>query len=190
MSKRNQSFPWKFTIATILLSFAYAVIRYHFFGITPLKDIPLYVGNKVLAVSSVISFTAFLYNKKNYFFGGLSYLLLLGHLIISFLILNSAYFKKFFINTLEFNDKANLSLFFGVLAFLGIWVYHQIKKGNKLFSVFSKTTLTYLILLGISLHLIFMGYSDWLHPVTWKGYLPPISLIGFIVLLFGFFRKI
>lgn len=41
-----------------------------------------------------------------------------------------------------------------------------------------------LFLLGI--HLVFMGYSTWTSPSKWQGGLYPISLVSFIVVLFGF----
>lgn len=189
MANKNQSFPWVYVVSILILAYIYAIIRYHYFGNTPIKDFPLYITNKVIALTSVVLFLSYLFNKKNIYLGGLSYILAFGHLIISLLILSPVYYKKFFSNEFELNAIANLSLFAGVLSFTGLWVYHQIKKGNVLYKIVANKKLHYFILTMLFLHLFFMGYKEWVQPLTWKGYLPPISLLTAIVVLVGFFRK-
>jgi len=39
----------------------------------------------------------------------------------------------------------------------------------------------YLGLLTAMLHVAIMGYSNWFKVDTWPGYLPPITLIGFVI---------
>ena len=39
----------------------------------------------------------------------------------------------------------------------------------------------YFCLVLVGGHVLVMGISGWLSPSTWSGYLPPISLVGFIV---------
>jgi len=188
MAKNNKSIPWFFVLGIIIFSYLYAIIRYHYFGNAPVKDFPLYITNKVLAISSVILFVTFIL-KKNSLIGGLSYIFALGHLLISLLILSPVYYKKFFTNDFELNGIANLSLLAGVFSFLGLWVYHQIKKGNTQYKIFSNLSIQYFILGTLFMHLFFMGFKEWLHPLSWKAYLPPISLIAGILVLVGFFKK-
>ena len=188
MKNKNLLFPWHFVLWVLTLSTGYAVVRYVVFGATAVKDIPLYIGNQVLAISSLIFFIRYLMHK-NYYLGGLSYLFLIGHLIISVLIVSPAYFSHFFNAQSELNGYANWSLFFGVFSFLSIWVFHQIKKGNQLFIIFSNKILIRLILTGIGLHLFFMGFDGWFQPGQWKGGLPPITLVGFVLLFLVFFRR-
>ena len=38
-------------------------------------------------------------------------------------------------------------------------------------------------------HVLVMGLSGWFAPAGWHGYLPPISLVAFIVLLFALLVK-
>jgi hypothetical protein len=44
-------------IITTILSIAYAILRYHIFGEVPWKDLPLYVLNKGISLSSLVLLT-------------------------------------------------------------------------------------------------------------------------------------
>jgi len=187
--KNKQVIPWQFIILVFSVSYIYAIVRYHFFGNAPLKDFPLYITNKALAISSVVFFVSYLVNKKKSYLGGISYILVLGHILISLLILSPVYFKKFYSNDFELNGLGNLSLLAGILSFLALWIYHQIKKGNTFYAVFQIKHIRNFILITLGLHLLFMGYHEWFNPLTWKGYLPPISLVAMFFVLFGIFKK-
>ncbi len=189
MQKNKLKFPWLLVGITSSVAFLYALIRYHFFGTTTVQNIPLYLGNKVMAINGVVFFIVYLFRKKNYYIGGLSYVFILGHLTLSLLLLNPHYFPNFFDAYSGFTGLINLSLLFGVLSFLGLWIYHQIKKGNTLFAVFTTTVLLNSILTGAALHLFFMGIQGWVEPSNWKGGLPPITLIALLIVAIGFFRK-
>lgn len=38
-----------------------------------------------------------------------------------------------------------------------------------------------LVLLFTALHVFFMGYTTWLDVSSWPGYLPPITLLSFVI---------
>lgn len=184
---------------TIVLSFLYAILRYHIVGVIPWKDLPFFIFNKGVALSSFILLVF------NFTFGPLNnigvkvpeswlnarralgmtgFLLVLIHALMSFMIFNKDVFGKFFEATGTMTLMAGLSMLGGVLAFVVLWAYNLSfqthLREDKIFIKFitSRNFLLFAMLLS-AVHLFFMGYEGWIKPSSWPGGLPPISLIGF-----------
>ena len=204
-SRINKPF-WRVILLVFLLSYCYAIVRYNFFGQVPWKDLPFYILNKAISLSSFIVLTLSfsvkplenfgiklsenLIKAKNAF-GMSGFLLSLIHVLISFMILNPAVFKKFFLANGTLSFTASLSMLGGVLSFVILWCYNlslqERIKENKVFGEFISSkgfiVLTYFF---VGMHVFFMGYKGWLTPSDWHGGLPPISLISFVIFAMGF----
>lgn len=189
-----------------LLSLGYAILRYHIAGPVPWKDLTFFILNKGICLSAfillVMNFS--LGPAKNLglnvppswlnarmAIGIVGFLMVLVHVLMSFLLFSPAVYGQFFDAHNTLTATAGLSMFFGVLAFVVLWGYNLAFKTNlredKKFIEFitSRKFLLWALLLGAA-HLLFMGYSGWLNPVSWHGGLPPISLVAFSIFLFGY----
>ncbi|MCF6271023.1 MAG: hypothetical protein L3J41_15020 [Melioribacteraceae bacterium] len=175
-----------------LISLLYAIVRYNIFGNVPWEEIPFYITNKAISLTVLFLLLFSVTGKTNdnatkSKFWMIIFILISIHVSISFLLLSPVYFKKFYFEN-ELNLTGYLTLFFGISAFTGI-VILNIKKlfPNKKNSLVipeslikNIRTLIPFLLMG---HLISMGLKGWLSPHNWFGYLIPISLIAFIVLV-------
>lgn len=196
----------------IVLSFFYAILRYHIVGSVPWKDLPFFIFNKGIALSSfvllVFNFTfgplnniglkvpqSWLNSRRA--LGMTGFLLALIHVLMSFLVFKKDVFAKFFEESGSLTLMAGLSMLGGILSFVVLWAYNLSfqthLREDKMFIKFitSRNFLLFAMLLGAA-HLFFMGFKGWMQPATWPGGLPPISLVGFglfviayIINLFG-----
>lgn len=206
ITKSARKTYWRVIIGTFLISYVYAILRYNVFGSIPWKDIPFFIFNKAISLTAlavlILGFSlkpldniglkiSSTFLKTRGAFGMLGFLLTLIHVLISFMILNSSYFKKFFLEDGTLSLLASLSMIGGVLSFVVLWCYNlslQDKyKTNKVFiQIFSSQNFVLLTIFFVGIHLFFMGYSGWLTPLKWQGGLPPISLISFVLFVIGF----
>ncbi|WP_372755200.1 hypothetical protein [Labilibaculum sp.] len=192
-----------FLLVFFTLSLGYAALRYHIMGPVPWKDFPFYVMNKAVALCSfMVLSSCFSLDPMRKMginipescmrarreFGAMGGFLMFIHALISFLIFNKATYSKFFEQNGTLTLFAGISMFGGILLFALLFVY------SLSFSVFLKNESAFISLLKgrifllslmmfSLLHLFFMGFKGWLRVDAWHGGLPPISLIGFILLL-------
>jgi DMSO/TMAO reductase YedYZ heme-binding membrane subunit len=193
-------------LITTLFSIVYAIIRYNIFGTVPWKDLPLYVLNKGISLSSLILLTITfslgpLKNMKvkiseNFLnvrrpLGIAGFLLSFLHIFMSITILNPKYYKVFFMETGTLTIEGSLSLLGGILSFVFLWVYNtrfssRINEDEKIIALITSRRFLIYAMFFIGIHLFFMGYKGWGNISGWQAGLPPISLISFIVFLIGF----
>lgn len=185
---------------TMSLAIGYAVLRYHIVGGVPWKDLPFFILNKGLGLGALvlISLNFGIAPARNLGFpvsqawldarralGMSGFLFVLVHALISFLLFSPAVFEKFFEPNGTLTGVAGISMLAGVLAFVVLWGYNLSfqthLREDKAFIEFitSRRFLVWALLLG-GLHLLFMGYAEWLDPSGWHGGLPPISLVAFV----------
>ncbi len=123
--------------------------------------------------------------------GMTGFLLVLIHVLMSFLLFNPSVYGKFFMANGTLTLLAGLSMFTGVLAFVVLWGYNMtfqtFMREDKAFIQFitSRKFMLFALLLGAA-HLFFMGYEGWLNPTGWQGGLPPISLVAFVSFAVGY----
>jgi DMSO/TMAO reductase YedYZ heme-binding membrane subunit len=191
---------------TLLLAIVYAVLRYHIVGTVPWKDFSFFILNKGLCLAAFILLTmnfaigplnnlglrvseGWLNARKA--MGMTGFLLVLIHVLMSFLLFNPSVYGKFFMANGTLTLLAGLSMFTGVLAFVVLWGYNMtfqtFMREDKAFIQFitSRKFMLFALLLGAA-HLFFMGYEGWLNPAGWQGGLPPISLVAFTCFAIGY----
>ena len=168
--------------AIFFVSFSYAFVRYHIAGPVPAKEI-LFILNKALSLSIMFSMLMMLRAKekpeKKLIFNWIT-VLISAHIILSLILLRPHYFPAFFDKDEAFTLIGNLALAGGIISAVLMLM------GSKIpFSYSFK----YVFGIFISLHLIAMGWESWFKPSSWYGYLPPITLLSFLLFLIWFFRK-
>lgn len=190
----------------ILLSLAYAIVRYHVAGPVPWKDFPFFILNKGVSLAAFILLTlnfglgplnnigapvpASWLNARRAL-GMTGFLLVVIHAFISFMLFSPAIYAKFFAADGSLTLLAGLSMLGGVLAFVVLWAYNMSfqthMREDKAFIQFitSRTFLLWAMLLGAA-HIFFMGYEGWLTPAAWHGGIPPVSLVAFVVFTIGY----
>ena len=179
-----------------LLVLIYAVLRYNVFKGVPWDHLPLYVLNKTFALAGIILLSqAFILNnwiqsEQNLIrakqLGWFGFHLILLHVLCSFAILNPLYFSKFFVQG-KMNLTGELSMLVGGAAFVVLTVNNirswlNLKNNEETSRVYKGYHPVLGILLVIA-HVFIMGVKGWLTPSAWPGYLLPISLVSFLVLI-------
>ena len=195
---------------TLLLSIAYAVLRYHIMGPVPWKDFPFYILNKGISLAAFILLTfnftigplknlgvavseGWLNSRRA--LGMTGFLLILIHALISFILFNPAVYEQFFEKNGTLTLLAGLSMLAGVIGFVVLWAYNLSfqthLREDKVFIGFitSRGFMLVALLFGI-FHIFFMGYQGWLNPGGWHGGLPPISLVAFAFCSVGYIINI
>ena len=206
MEIQQKNYAGKIILFTFLTAIGYAILRYHIAGNVPWKDFPFFILNKG------ISLTAFILLTFNFSIGPLknlgvkvsdgwlnsrqvlgmtSFLFVLIHALISFMLFKPEIYKQFFEENGSLTLFAGLSMLGGILAFVVLWAYNlafkTYLKEDKIFIQFITSRKFLLIAMLFSLmHLFFMGYKGWLNPSEWHGGLPPISLVAFAFFAIGY----
>ena len=187
--------------ATMGISIAYAVLRYHVAGPVPWKDFPLFILNKGFSLAALILLAcnfglgplknlgmpipdSWLAGRKA--IGMTGFLLVLLHVLMSFLLFSPASYGNFFAADGTLTLLAGLSMLGGVIAFVILWAYNlsfqTFLREDKAFIAFITSRRFLLVAFVFSgAHLLFMGYQGWMNPGGWHGGLPPISLVAFTV---------
>ncbi len=171
----------------LVIAFAYAITRYVFSGAVSPHNIPVYIANKVLAVSAVFTLlmSALAYLKDNNDgardWGRASFHIAALHVFFSLVLLNPEYYGSMFYSwdgkeTARMTIKGELSTGFGLLGAYAYFMLFLTRHGTKAMA-YLKLALTFCI----GSHLFIMAYQGWL-PWTWgkKFNMPPISLLSFI----------
>lgn len=160
------------------IAFTYAVIRYCVCGPVDWSQIPSYIANKASAVGAVFYFLMTVLAHRNQdgagtrYWGKLTTCVVIAHVLLSFGMFSSEYYPKFYHdNHLTFGG--NLLLAAGVAGLVMMVTFGQWTQ------IATQRMVTISIL--ASLHVIPMGIPGWFKPSTWHGYLPPISLISFLI---------
>jgi len=183
----------------LILSLAYAVLRYHIAGPVPWTDFPFFILNKA------ISLAAFILLALNFGLGPLKnlgvgvsegwlnarramgmtgFLLVLIHALMSFMLFSPAAYGQFFEQDGTLTLLAGISMLGGVLGFVVLWAYnmsfqtHMREDQAFIRFITSRKFLLVALTLG-GVHVFFMGYEGWLAPAAWHGGIPPVSLVAF-----------
>lgn len=197
----------KVILVTTMISILYAILRYNIIGDVAWKDLPFYVLNKGIALSALIllifNFSLspltnlgvnisdkWLNSRKS--MGITGFIFAFVHLFMSVSILNPNYFSVFFIDDGSLSLRGGLSLFGGILSFVLLWVYNMsfkpvLRREKKIKAIITSRRFFVYGMLFTGIHLFFMGYTGWVTFYKWQGGLPPISLISFVIFVFGYF---
>jgi hypothetical protein len=183
---------YRIKISVLAFSFIYAIVRYHFFADIEWAHFPLFVMNKALSFAGLVFLGCSLLqgnseSRKN--FGFISVVLITVHIAISLMILNKNYFVRFFLTDGTLTLQSEVSMLAGVLGaimMIGLVIASGKPTGKSPSSLKFGWGRSILVLSAV--HVAFMGYVTWYPPSDWYGYMPPITLLSFIVSL-GFIVK-
>jgi hypothetical protein len=188
----------------LIPAFIYAFTRYTLHHNEPWYDLPFYLLNKVIGVTSVImmscayvigplvslnnKFKSYLGHRKYLGVGG--FFLASSHGFMSLLLMNPNNYKVFYnLETSRLNWVGSFSMLFGTIAivhflFIAITSLPPIVKEmhSKQWKEIQKGGM---IALWISFtHIAVFGYQSWFNLDKWYGGMPPFSLIGAISIVF------
>ncbi len=205
-TERKSGWKWAFIIFVVsfIIIFSYSIIRYNVLKGVPIDQIPLFIFNKAISLTSVIvigmsfiigpfarfwpkTFVPKLYLRK--YLGVLGFGIAALHGIISLLIFNPAYYPRFFTEVGKLTFSGELSMLFGILSIfifssVSVTSLPSIEKDMHPKQWKFVQRLGYLAFILVLLHVTVMGWGGWLNPSGWPGGLLPISLIGALVIIF------
>jgi len=174
---------WKLGVI-FAFSTIYAILRYHVFGPVLDKDLFLYTLNKIFIFSAVLIMLYRVisrYSKEKELLRKWILVLISLHIILSLLLVRPYYFPDFFLNEKGFSFKGNLVLIGGAITA----ILFLFKENN----FFPKIYFKYLVLIFITIHLVSMGIDGWLKPWNWHGFMPPITLLSYLIFIIWFLIK-
>lgn len=170
-------------LLTFLVSAGYATIRYNIIQGVSWSDWPVYTLNKVFGFSSLMLLviaivryrleSAYSNSKILYMsglFGGI-------HVLISCMLLNPVYYEKFFYDR-KLTMEASFSMLLGAIAAV-IFISRATLKGDR--NTNNKIRSLAVLSVTVGLHAALQGFQSWLEPSTWPGFIPPITLLSFLV---------
>lgn len=198
------------TVSILVLTSAYAIVRYNVIKGTPWVDLPLFVTNKIVSLAAVAfivlsyAFGQLAHYFPKYFgdtlafrkfFGLFGFGLAAVHALMSLLIFTPEYYGKFFDAAGKLNLTGELSMLFGVLAFALFTMVAITSLPTMMESLGKETWLKvqrsgYWGMVLIFLHVLTMGMEGWIHPAGWPGGLLPISLVAAIIIAAGLLLKV
>ena len=170
-------------IIILCLTFAYTLIRYIGFGDVDITQIPVFLINKSISMSSVIFLflSAYYFSKnqttKSKFWGKDAFFSAILHILFSLSILSDSYYSKLFMAG-RLTWQGGLFILFGILAIFLFFIYKNSEINDRQCRKYCQ-----LAMFCLFFHLFFLGSSGWFNINSWHGYLPPISLISFLFVL-------
>ena len=205
LTLRSKHFSAKVILSILFFSLLYGIIRYHFVGGIPWKELPFFIMNKAVALNGMILliFTFTIGPLKNLglpvstnwmrarkALGIAGFISVFIHMIMSLMLFHPAYYAKFFEPDGRMTLNSGLSMLFGVLAFAVLWFYnlsfYKPGKDKEVTKVIKSRQFLLLVMPFAAVHLFFMGFKGWLNPAGWQGGIPPISLIAFTLFVVGY----
>ena len=188
-------------IIVVLFTALYAIMRYHIFKGVEWSHFPLFIMNKILAFSGFILLVvslalepfcrkqgaAWITTRK--FLGRTGMVLIIIHIIISFLLFRPEVYDKFFTGDGTINAIGEWSMLLGSLGIAAYLIMHNtfLKPEEEngfqkmvMSPAFGITALTF-----SALHVTIMGFEGWLTPREWPGGMPSITLVSVSVFVIG-----
>ena len=213
-TKHAKSVGWKqsmFVLFTTLVAASiYAFIRYNIVRDVPYSNIPLFIGNKSIALTATILIgISFLLGPLARFFpnivvprlylrkhlGIAGFALAALHALMSLILFSPAYYPKFFLTSGKMNLIGESSMLFGILAFLvfaaiSITSLPPIEKHMHPLQWKFIQRLGYLAYVLVLFHVVIMGWAGWWNPESWKFGLASISIISALVIVFVLIMRV
>lgn len=170
-------------LLTFLLSAGYATIRYNVIQGVSWSDWPVYTLNKVFGFSSLLLlFIAIVRYRLGPGYSNSKILYMSGlfggiHVLLSCMLLNPAYYEKFFYDG-KLTGTAGFSMLSGAIAAI-IFISRATMKGDQ--DVKNKIRSLAVLSVIVGIHAALQGFQSWMAPSTWPGFIPPITLLSFLV---------
>lgn len=182
--RQQDKFGTRIILFIFFGSTLYATFRYNIFKGVPWTDWPLYVLNKSFAVSALILLVLAIFRyrnnqpKSNKQILNASKFFLILHILISTSLLSPVYYAKFFADA-KLTLPVSISILLGAIA-TALYIRNSFSTGLE---ERHNEKIKYLtsISLFVGFHAGIQGYQGWFSPNTWPGFLPPITLISFLL---------
>ncbi|MGF1636233.1 MAG: hypothetical protein ACFCUU_04105 [Cyclobacteriaceae bacterium] len=189
----------KIIIWSFLLSLAYAIVRYHVFKGIDWSLLPLYTLNKsisitallLIAISYSISSTSTVVlevNERKVLqkkLGMTGFYFAVVHVFLSLLLSDAKYYPNLFYGDSLLTTELVLVYstgFASIIILTVLWLAGQSIHSTFMGIHWSKLrNWGYWALLLTALHVIIHGSNKWLSPSQWPGYMPPLTLISFVI---------
>lgn len=182
-------------LIAVLVSLIYATVRYNVFKGVPWSEWPIYITNKALALASLIMITWMLAcrltgRKLNDDVRNWTAACMGVHILLSLALLSPEYYADFYKGP-KLTAVAGFSLLLGGIA--ARWPLMRLRRSES--HAHHGMQLGFVGVLA-GTHAGLFGFSGWLSPQTWPGYMLPITLISFALGLSalilgaaGYFRR-
>lgn len=193
----------KGSLWVLVFALAYAIVRYNIARDVPYDQLPLYIGNKAMAMGTVIiiglsfalgplahfwpgTFTRFTPLKKSY--GLIGFAVAAVHAIMSLILLSPAYYSRLYLASGKLTANGELTMLLGILAFVvfatvaatslpGVASTMQPDQWKRMMR------LGYLAYFLVLLHVGIMGWGGWWRASSWQWGLASISLVSCFVIV-------
>ena len=172
----------KTTLTVLITTALYATLRYNVFKGVAWSEWPVYVLNKVFALSALLLLALYAIRRR----GGqgasaapllpVAWILMLSHVGVSLAILNPAYYVKYY-DAQKLTFLAGCSMMLGVVAAVGL---HKFSRACELTNPVGLLPKIGALAFLSGLHAALLGYAGWFQPSTWPGHMIPITLISFV----------
>lgn len=185
----------------MVFAIVYAVLRYHIFKGVEWSHFPLFIMNKILSFSGFLLLVASLalepiYRKQGArwfatrkYLGRTGMVLIIIHVIISFLLFRPEVYDKFFAADGTLNAIGEWSMLVGALGIAAYLIMHNTfskpEEGNGFQQMVMSPAFGIAALTLSALHIAIMGFEGWLTPREWHGGLPSITMVSVAVFLAG-----
>jgi hypothetical protein len=169
--QRENRIAW----TVLALCFLYASLRYAAFGATSPNQLPAWILNKALALSSAIALAlAIRAHLRERADACRRYLTAFGrqallHVIITLALFSPAYFQNLYAHE-RLGALGEWAILGGALTAVTLGRPRDLSRAGL--------TAGFLALL---IHLAALGGPGWAHPGTWPKAMPPLTLLGFLV---------
>jgi hypothetical protein len=171
----------KTTFTVLITTAIYATLRYNLFKGVAWSEWPVYVLNKVFALSALLLLMIYSIRRRRSAAEipdrllPVAWTLMLLHVGISLAILNPAYYVKYF-QAQKLTWQSGWSMMLGVVAAVGL---HKFCRACELSNPVRLLPKTAILAFISGVHAALLGYAGWFQPSTWPGHLIPITLISF-----------
>jgi hypothetical protein len=185
----------------MLFAAFYATLRYHVFKGVAWSHFPLFIMNKILSFAGFILLVASValepaYRKQGAawmvtrkFLGRTGLVLIIIHILVSFLLFRPEIYDKFFAPDGALNAVGEWSMLMGALGMAAYLIMHNTFSKPEEGNGFQKGVMTPafgIAALSLSaLHVAIMGFDGWLTPRDWPGGMPSITLVSVALFLMG-----
>jgi hypothetical protein len=188
-------------IIVLLFASLYSILRYHIFKDVEWVHFPLFILNKILAFSGFVLLVLSLglepvYRRKGpewfvirKFLGRSGMMLIVVHIIMSFLLFRPEVYDKFFSSDGTLNAVGEWSMLLGTLGIAAYIIMHNsftnFEEGNR-FQDWVRSPFFGITALTLSaIHITIIGFSGWLTPAEWHGGMPSVSMLSAIFFIIG-----
>jgi hypothetical protein len=164
--------PRAITLGTLILTIAYAVVRYNVFKAIAWHHLPLFVLNKAVAWTAttllLIAAVRAVARRENLLASpwlGIATGMGAVHVLMSLVLLSPERYASLYDASRQLSWVGELALLGGVVA----TVSNVLARRHKAAALF--------LPVAIVLHCTALGAHGWLTPSQWPGYMPPITLV-------------